>query len=259
MHKPQSAEKILRQLSILTPETIDLDAIAWSRGAKVKYRAIDGCEACIHGSAALGRAVIAINNTGNNLRRRRFSLAHELGHWEWHRGRDLLCSKQVIGGSGRRLKGLNPEKVANKFAAELLMPSFLLKEYSRQLPRLNLDSISQLAEIFTVSRTAMAFRLVELEHEPSLLIAHGKNGRRWFFRSSSIAPKWFPRSNLDRHSSAYDILYNGACDDAALSEVDGDYWFNISEDIELYEQSFLTREDEVMTLLVTHDERMLSD
>ncbi len=40
-------ERLLRSLGIERPEEIDLEAVAWSVGAKVKYRPLKSCEARI--------------------------------------------------------------------------------------------------------------------------------------------------------------------------------------------------------------------
>jgi hypothetical protein len=53
------AERMLLELGITEPKDIDLDAIAWTRGAVVNYRPIDNCEATIVGSKR--RAVISVN------------------------------------------------------------------------------------------------------------------------------------------------------------------------------------------------------
>ena len=57
------AERILKSLGIETPGEIDLEAIAWTRGAVVDYRPLDRCEATIVGSKR--KAVIAVNLYGN--------------------------------------------------------------------------------------------------------------------------------------------------------------------------------------------------
>src|SRR5262249_13952693 len=89
-----AAERVLMQLGILDPRDIDLDAIAWHLGAAVKYRHMDTADGTIVGSSK--RAVIAIN-ISTIPTRQRFSLAHELGHWHYHRGRVLFCGPGDIG------------------------------------------------------------------------------------------------------------------------------------------------------------------
>ena len=43
------AERLLKELGVTDPKEIDLEAVAWTLGARVKYRPLDGCEACITG------------------------------------------------------------------------------------------------------------------------------------------------------------------------------------------------------------------
>lgn len=56
-------------------------------------------------------------------RRQRFSLGHEPGHRERHRGQILMCQSDDVGGNNRRAP---KEAAADRFAADLLMPGFLL-------------------------------------------------------------------------------------------------------------------------------------
>ena len=46
------AERVLQSLGIESPAEIDLEAIAWTRGAVVNYRPLDRCEATIDLSIA---------------------------------------------------------------------------------------------------------------------------------------------------------------------------------------------------------------
>jgi hypothetical protein len=78
------AERLLLDLGIGKPQDIDLEAIAWALGAAVNYRPLDKCEAMIVGGDR--RAIITVNSKSIPVRRR-FSIAHELGHWHHHRGR----------------------------------------------------------------------------------------------------------------------------------------------------------------------------
>ena len=257
-HFPRRAEEILQALRLKRPEDINLEAIAWLQGAKVDYREMDGCEACIHGRADIGRAIIAVNDAHGNLRRQRFSLAHELGHWEWHRGEHLFCAKEDIGGSKGRERGLSREKGANRFASELLMPEFMLKSALNDFKKFDMRTVRLLSDAFSVSKTAMAYRLVDLDFEPSLLASYSSDGLNWFKRSRSVGERWFLQRTLDPQSNAHDILHKGARDDISLSLMDA--WFDTegADRYELAEQSFRVGDDEVMTLLVLKSEYMMA-
>lgn len=259
-YQPRRAEDILQDLSITKPGGIDLEAIAWMQGAKVKYRSMDGCDACILGHAEKRRAIISVNENSSE-RRQKFSLSHELGHWEWHRGQQLYCGKEDITGSGKNRQAQSKEATANRFAAEMLMPQYMIRPMLRDFPKFTMNTVTELANEFGVSKTAMAFRLVEIEFEPSLLIAHGPEGRRWFIRSKSIAEKWFPSDRLDPQSNAHEILHKGTPDDRFMSTTDGDSWFDAhgADWVNLGEQSYKTSDDEVLTLLVAKSEKLLAD
>ena len=76
-------------------------------------------QACIR---AARKAVISVNSRSPE-RRRRFSLAHELGHWHHHCGRVLFCGKDDIGNFAN--DALNPERHADTFASDLILPDYL--------------------------------------------------------------------------------------------------------------------------------------
>ena len=82
------AERLLQELGITEPTEINLEAIAFHLGARVRYRKLEGCEARI-----IGRNDAAIITIGKDCsdRRKRFSLAHEIGHWTHHKGQTLVC------------------------------------------------------------------------------------------------------------------------------------------------------------------------
>jgi Zn-dependent peptidase ImmA (M78 family) len=101
------AERLLQSLGVTEPNEIDLEAIAHSVNAKVRFRNLEGCEARIVGTT--DAAIITIHS-GSTSRRKRFSIAHELGHWHHHRGKCLACRLEemrgdVAGTRGQPLRG----------------------------------------------------------------------------------------------------------------------------------------------------------
>ena len=99
--------------------------------------------------------------------RRRFTVAHEIGHWICHfeRGRfePQYCRSEDIGvgiGIGR-----TREREANAFASQLLMPEVLVRREAEAL-RLNVHA---LARRFEVSLPAMKVRLSQLSLLPSYM------------------------------------------------------------------------------------------
>jgi hypothetical protein len=97
--------------------------------------------------------------------RRRFTLAHEVGHWICHfeqgRVEPKYCRSEEIGvGVGRAR-----EREANAFAAQLLMPESLVRREAAAL-RLNVHA---LARRFEVSLPAMRVRLQQLSLLPAYM------------------------------------------------------------------------------------------
>ena len=85
--------------------------------------------------------------------RRRFTIAHEIGHFVLHRELigdgitdDALYRSRLQGGI---------EAAANRFAADLLMPWNLIREAVAK----GADTVEALAKAFKVSRSAMSIRL----------------------------------------------------------------------------------------------------
>jgi Zn-dependent peptidase ImmA (M78 family) len=113
---------MLMALGIERPDQIDLEVIAWEHCAVVKYRPLDRCEAMIVG--AQHRAIITVNSRAIPTRRR-FSLAHEIGHWHHHRGRILFCGAADIDNPAHG--PLDPENQADQFASDLLLPIFVFR------------------------------------------------------------------------------------------------------------------------------------
>lgn len=251
------AEQILFGLGITDPADIDLEAVAWTEGAIIKYRRLAGCEARIVGLH--DHAIISVNSMSPPARQR-FSVGHELGHWRHHRGRALFCRSSEIGLKST-FRQTNVELVANKFAADLLMPGYLFDQIARTYSTPNFATVDAVAEQFSVSRSAAAIRLVQRAHLPAILICHGPSGRKWFFRSPLVPDRWFPRQELDPESSAFSVQFSRSAGTAHLSKIGADAWFDRydADRFEVREQAVRYLGDCSLTLVVFDDEKMLRE
>jgi Zn-dependent peptidase ImmA (M78 family) len=246
------AERMLMDLGITEPKEIDLDAIAYTKGAVVNYRPMDGCEASIVGSKR--RAVISVNSR-SMPERRRFSLAHEIGHWHHHRGRILFCGKNDVCNFAN--DALNPERQADSFASDLLLPSYMLEPRLRKIKRPTLAAARDLVDEFEASLTATLFKMTVLNRFPIIIVCHNKERRRWFEPAKMIQPWWRPVWTLDRQTFAADMLFNGAAEQNFPRKMPADAWFDFKgcdDRLEVEEQSFLLPNEEVMTVLKLPDE-----
>jgi Zn-dependent peptidase ImmA (M78 family) len=182
MAKFHHPEALLRELGITSPSEIDLEAIAQYCGATILYAPLQGCEAFIAGKG--NRAIITVNSSALRARQR-FSGAHELGHWMRDRGRlAMACSdRQLQTGVGED----DPERRANRYAADLLMPKFLFRPQTRGNP-VTFAAVRELARAFQTSLTATAIRMVEEGDRPAMLVFTTDQGQRRLYARSEIVP-----------------------------------------------------------------------
>jgi Zn-dependent peptidase ImmA (M78 family) len=111
-----------------------------------------------------GQGTIGYNQNEPKVRRR-FTIAHELGHYELHKDKsDLFVDKQFIYRSQQsRNTPVNQimEQEANTFASAILMPTEFVRS---EVEKIEIDlgseeAIRQLAGIFEVSTIAMSLRI----------------------------------------------------------------------------------------------------
>lgn len=247
------AESLLQGLGITDPKEIDLPAIAFCVDAELEYRDLKGCEAQIIGYR--DRAIIYVQKD-SPPQRRRFSTGHELGHWHHHRGQSFVCRPDDI---GRPIdeNSKNVERVADAYAADLLLPPFLFQPRLEALQRLSLDGIVTLAGQFSTSVTATGIRAMRSTKDPVILVAHSFFGKRWQWPSMT-AGGLRVRDDVDSRSSAFLALLSPGRLGPAKKEPAG-YWFDRrhSDQFELNVQTMNTAEGEVLSLVRISDPRLL--
>jgi Zn-dependent peptidase ImmA (M78 family) len=142
-------------------------------GAEVRYGAFEG-EGNLAGILFReGNRIIIGVNESHPPTRRRFTIAHELGHLELHSQSKIHIDKNFQ--SPVRLRdevsslAVDPDEIeANTFAAELLMPTSMLEQDFHDLVSNwafdyeDDEFIRELANRYKVSSQAMTFRLVNL-------------------------------------------------------------------------------------------------
>jgi Zn-dependent peptidase ImmA (M78 family) len=147
---------------------IPVEKIAKARGVQVRFSPFDKE---LSGTVYIkdGVPIIGVNSL-HHPNRQRFTIAHELGHFELHRptittnvhvDKDfpaLMRDPKSATGTERL------EIQANQFAAELLMPSKLIKQElaGKQFDIEDERPIEELAKKFRVSKQALEYRIRNL-------------------------------------------------------------------------------------------------
>ena len=117
---------------------------------------------------ALGAALVFVVNGSHVEVRRRFSVAHEIGHLELHEGRPIIVDHLVRGRVNMRderssLATSREEIEANGFAAALLMPAdWIAADIEGSLGVAVGKTVESLARRYNVSTQAVEYRLVNL-------------------------------------------------------------------------------------------------
>lgn len=213
-------ESLLRSLGISSADGIDLETIAWHCGLTVRFAPLTGCDARIVGKG--DRGVLTVSSAQSPARRR-FSLAHELGHWQLHRGRLMLCRAEEIEGSVTEARGF--ELDADQYAASLLMPRFLFVPAADLIKNKPPWSIAEaLSAQFQTSLLATALRMIALDVWPGWLVCHTRHGRPFCFKAPSVDDIGRPPLAVDYRSAAFDVVHANASGLHAR-KVAGDVWF----------------------------------
>jgi len=134
------ANTIIQDLKIRYPSEIDIVAISMERGAYVHERNIDGAEAWLVRKGS--KAIITVNSKLSEPGRKRFAIAHELGHFELHSDSQLVICSDKDMYVWNQIKSQEIE--ANDFASSILMPKNIFSLYiKKEIP--NMDRASELS------------------------------------------------------------------------------------------------------------------
>ena len=166
----QKVAELLQNASVAAPP-VPVDRIAKQLSLEVRLAPDqEGMSGFLFTDPVTGKVVIGVNN-GHHPNRRRFTIAHEIGHFLLHGSEEVHVDKttnfQITLRSERSGAGEEPVEIeANSFAAELLMPQHLMeRDFAKKKQALDFgdDSVIQdLAKRYKVSVSAMIFRLANL-------------------------------------------------------------------------------------------------
>ena len=226
------SERVLNDLGIGSKEDLSLlEEIAWARGVLVKDDLLEGAEARL--VVGRGSGIITVSTTVENPRRRRFSIAHELGHFEMHRFKKALsiCLEDDIN-DGIRISAESEifENEANEFASAFLLPERFFAGLCRDVEP-SFDHIAELSDDFDVSLTATALRYLFFCNEPLAIVFSQNNRIRWFQGSKDFEEiredlGFFidVRSRLDPSTRAA-LFFQGRSIPPKARNIDAAAWF----------------------------------
>lgn len=181
----RKANEILDELRITSVQDLQLlEKIAFQRKAVIEIASLASAEArLVRGRK---RSVIVVAQEIDDPRRRRFSIAHELGHLELHHARSAFpCDSDNIDDWLSSQTDVNIEQQANEFAAALLLPERFFAPLCLEYD-ISTESIKQLAEIFNTSLMATGRRYVAYCEVPAAIVWTQQREIRWFQRNTDF-------------------------------------------------------------------------
>lgn len=172
-----SAIKLMEEHGLDDPTEIPLELIAAGIGATVIEKPLRSTDGRIVFGNKL--TIITINSDIEYEGKRRFTLAHELGHFVMHRNH--LVIHNDTDATLEYFKKGDQEGEANEFASELLMPeSLFIKESKKK--KFSPDLLRQLADRFKTSITSVAYKYFELGDHPICLFYSFNNQVKYWKR-----------------------------------------------------------------------------
>lgn len=217
----------------------------------VKLCEVDGFEGMLLTDPARSRGGI-IANTSRGMRRARFTVAHELGHFLIERhlpttDGGFACRSGDM--SERRLatRHQRQESEANRFAIAMLAPERLVRSYLMRDP--DIAEAQAIGRALEISLEASVRRYVELHDEPLAAVWHRDGVIRyaaWNNRFPTLSRRRGDR--LSKETRASRGAAKGRQGRTSMAETIAGAWL-LEPDVELFEQTRVGANGYAVTLL----------
>ena len=169
-----TAYRITQDYCLDKPAPVPVEDIAMDRGVLCLEAKLTGCLARLVRKGK--RGIIRTHNGIREEGRKRFAIAHEMGHWFLHEAESqfFVCTAEQM----RDYKGSPMEVEANLFASEFLMPTALFRPLAQDVePRL--ERVKSLAGTFNTSLTATGMKFVDTNKHECILVLSTNKAVAW--------------------------------------------------------------------------------
>lgn len=249
------ARGIIKKLKITSPADLSIEDIAWNEGALVLDGGLQGCDARLVHTPGVIPARLRIRIGLSPPGKRRFAIAHELGHLKLAHdpGQPCECAEKEF--LTWYKNQADKEAEANVFAAELLLPESLFLPRLAKLPP-SFEMIETLAGEFQTTLTATAIRYVQLCEWKCAVVCSSNSRVSWFWPGPDFH-YWIKRGALKTNSYAVDFFDKGpdAAEMRELQEVPRNAWIEgeSMQDLIAEQSRPLTSYGSALTLLWIQD------
>ncbi len=229
----------------------DLDVVCERLGLRVREVPSNGFDGTLVRSRSAQKGIIAVRKSIREPARKRFTIAHEIGHFvlPHHRLLGNVCREKVVESYKASIKPAELE--ANEFAGAFLLPTTAVaKRFGLSEP--SLENISSVANEFETSLSATARRFVDLTDVAVVLLWQVADRVEWFHKSDAFT-YYLPLAELPASSSIAGRLFAGESVPDDFEPIEPNLWLSKrdAENVEaMREHSVrLPNYDAVITLL----------
>lgn len=217
------ARKLLKTLNAKNPDRIrDIESIANAIGLIVEETETENSDGYSLRNEYSG--LIKVSKYSKQSGQRRFTIAHEIGHFLLDKEPVHICKIEDM--VGYKSKKADEDK-ANAFAVEFLMKKKWYEDFVKDKDP-GIKTIREAAEYFGVSLTASAIRYPQVENFPdAVIISRRKHGGQvlWPAISESFPYQYIPIDYPVIGSSEATRSFMGEQVDTKPHDVLADSWF----------------------------------
>lgn len=222
------ARELLFTLGIDEPAQISLEDLIVYHDGIVREAPLSNCD----GRMVMknGKSIVSLNSNIEFPQKKRFVLAHELGHIILHADKEATFSDDYSTLEAYR-HGIQ-ETEANDFATELLMPADLFQKVCFK-QKFGSELIRNLSDKFNTSMTSVVYRYVDLGPHP-ICVFYSKDRKVQYWKRSKEFKYWIPdinKLNVPSNSVAEEFyskgrIYTKKDSDQVISK---STWFELKE------------------------------
>jgi Zn-dependent peptidase ImmA (M78 family) len=257
MTPEEHAKNLLDEYGIKSPDKLDMEKIAWAEFLAIEVKPMETHSGRIRFENDYG--IISLKNSFREPGQKRFTLAHELGHYFIERNSTLrkfnCSSKDLLSFSF----GPIFEKKANEFVAELLMFKPWFGDFIRKRD-INMDLLKDISNHFGVTLSAAAIRYSLIGKYPIAVIMSKKEkptdkyGKvSWSSIHEYFPLKWLPKGLEVSKDSFASAFFKGEEMQEGADLVPASAWFSQDRNCnksDLWEENLaMPNYNQVLTIL----------
>lgn len=239
-----NAKNLLKKLNLSSISDIDIEDICFAENLYIKTEDNLNCEGIIVFNNKMG--IITLDRKIDNVAQKRFIIAHEMGHF-YNESTNAdeanifynCTSVNFYGKAG--ISKIKNEENASQFAAELLMPETLVRNYCNH-KKFNFEVIRELSKIFNVSLSAISIRIINLDIYPIAIVMTKEKEVKWTAISLGFKYKFIPIGmKVNSLSYAFDYYNNKPIPE--FEDIPAEAWFN-------KDYSFRDKNERIMEMVI---------